>query len=250
MGYLREAIQIRARRERCWWSWEPHLERSRAVIRAAVAECPTRRKAVLFGAGRLNDIPLEELATAFREVYLVDIVHPLNSVWQRRRFANVRSVTADVTGVVEEAYRVANRPDASLPRGMPHLFCDDLEVDLVVSVNLLSQLPYLPVAYLTRARGHPIPAITEFAQAVILSHLDYLQRLPGTVALLADLECLTLNRTGRVVERSDALYGVKLPWAGTEWIWQLAPRMQVDSEYHYQRRMIGIPNIKRARPAF
>lgn len=119
----------------------------------------------------------------------------------------------------------------------------------MASVNLLSQLPYFPAVYLTRAGAHPVRAVADFAQAIIRAHLDYLQRLPGVVALLSDLECLTLNRSGRVVERSDALYGVKLPWAGAEWVWQLAPRLQVDVEHSYQRRVTGIPNIKRARPA-
>ncbi len=248
MGYLRELLGIKARRQRCWWSWEPHLERSQALLRTAMARCPQRRKAVILGSGLLNDVPLEELAKTFGEVVLVDLLHSVGTRRQRRRFANVRLLTADVTGTIEAVYRVADQKGASLPRAVPQLFCDDLTVDLVASVNILSQLPFLPAAYLRRFGAHEEEGIVRFAQDVIRAHLDYLQRLPGTVALISDVECLTLNRGGTVIERTSSLYGVEFPWAGAEWIWHLAPRLELDPDHSYHRRVIGIVDVKQARP--
>src|SRR5438270_30342 len=76
MGYLRELCDIR-RCASAWGPvWEPHFERTRSVIRTAMAQCSRQRKAVLFGSGWLNDVPLDDLARTFREVILVDAVHP------------------------------------------------------------------------------------------------------------------------------------------------------------------------------
>ena len=45
MGYLHEQVSIKARHDRCRRAWEPHLERTRNVIRAATRQCRKRRKA-------------------------------------------------------------------------------------------------------------------------------------------------------------------------------------------------------------
>jgi hypothetical protein len=246
MGYLSEVIAIRARRRRCRRAWAPHLERTRSVLRQAAARCPRKRKAVILGSGLLLDVPLAELAAAFREVVLVDVVHPLGGRWRRRHFGNVRALAADVTGTVEAVYRAAHTPGAPLPRSAPDLFLDDAEVDLVASVNLLSQLPYVPETYLARAGSHSESEIAAFARGLMEAHLDYLPRLPGTVALVADVESLEVDRAGRVVDRVSTVRGLELPWAGEEWTWELAPRPEADPVYSYHRRVVGIPDVKRA----
>ncbi|HZT83164.1 MAG TPA: hypothetical protein VFA26_23245 [Gemmataceae bacterium] len=246
MGYLRELIGIKARHARCRAAWAPHLERTRAVILRAAALCPRKRKAVMLGSGLLYDVPLDELAGQFREVVLVDLVHPLGSLWRGRRHENVRLLTADVTATIAEVYRVARTPGASLPRAAPSLFCDDPEVDLVASVNLASQLPYVPTTYLVRKGVHPADAIDAYGRDLISAHFDYLRRLPGVVALVADLEKLTLNEAGRVTQRASALRHVPLPWKGEDWVWRLAPAPEADPHYSYYRRVVGIPDIKRA----
>src|SRR5262249_42904340 len=183
-----------------------------------------RRKAVILGSGMLYDVPVEELSTAFREVLLVDIVHPLENWLPSLRYKNLRRVTADVTGTAEHVFRVAKLPGATLPRTEPSLFLDDHDVDLVVSLNLLSQLPVIPTTYLERVGVHSPETIQGFARHLIESHLAYLQRFTCTVALITDVEKLTLNRAGKVIGRSSLLRGVELPGEGETWIWQLAPR--------------------------
>jgi hypothetical protein len=243
MGYLHEQVSIKARYDRCRRAWEPHLERTKDVIRAAVKKCPARRKAVVFGSGMLYDVPLPELAAAFAQVALVDVVHPLGAGW---RLANVSALAADVTGTAETVYRVARRGGEPLPRVAPQLFCDDPEVDLVASVNLLSQLPYVPCKYLSDAGTYPKEEVAAFGRDLVLAHIDYLKRLPGVVALVCDLERLTLDGGGKLVERLSALRGVELPWTGEEWTWDLAPRPEASPVYSYQRRVTGIPNVKEA----
>lgn len=241
LGYLDESLAIADAYRRHGYAWVGHLKNTQAVIRSAMERCPQRRKAVLFGAGLLHDVPLDELTAAFREVVLVDIVHPRAT---RRRFrdaGNITLVSADITGVVDAVYRVAQDRAAPLPRGRPELFCADAEVDLVASINLLPQLSYLPTLYLLKAKKHGEREIAAFGRGVVKAHLDYLQRLPGTVALIADFAEVRFDRAGRVVDEGTTVCGVPLPWQGETWTWRLQPRRQ-------ERRVVGIADIKSAPP--
>jgi hypothetical protein len=251
MGYLRELMGIRGRAWRCWDAWKPHLEKSKAIIRQATAQCSQRRKAVILGSGMLYDVPVEELSASFREVLLVDIVHPLKNWLPSFRHKNLRRITADVTETAEEVFRVAKLAGGDLPRTEPSLFLDDPEVDLVVSLNLLSQVPVIPTEYLERVGVHPPEALQAFARHLIASHLAYLQRFNGTVALITDVEKITLNRAGTVVGKSSLLRGAPFAFEGETWTWRLAPRPEAHPDYSYERRVVGIVNLHAAvkRPA-
>jgi hypothetical protein len=249
MGYLRELMAIRGRASRCWNAWKPHLEHSKAIIQSAIGQCSERRKAVILGSGMLYDVPVEELSMAFRDIVLVDIVHPLKNWLPSLRYKNLNCVTADVTRAAEEVFHVAKLPGATLPCTEPSLFLDDLEVDLVVSLNLLSQLPVIPTTYLERVGIHSPEAIAAFARHLIAAHLAYLQRFACTVALITDVEKLTLNRAAKVIGTSSLLHGVPLPCDGETWTWRLAPRPEADPHYSYYRRVVGIANLRNASKA-
>jgi hypothetical protein len=152
----------------------------------------------------------------------------------------VRLLAHDVTGTVEAVYRGARDRGRPLPRVAPELFVDDPEADLVVSVNLLSQLPYLPVQYLNRAGVHPTETIEAYARGVIEAHLLYLRRLPGVVALVADVEQLTVTAAGRVVGRSSTVHHVAVPEDGETWNWPLVPRRKAFPHHAYLRRVVGV----------
>jgi hypothetical protein len=243
MGYFRELMNIRA----CfrWWesAWQPHLQRTQEVIVRAIACCRQRRKAVILGSGLLYDVPVRQLSESFAEVVLVDLVHPF---WTRRKlrgFRNVRTLAADVSGIVESVYGVARRADAPLPRVVPQLFLGDADVDLVASVNLLSQLPCMPVGYLRRVGSHSSKAIEDFARDLILAHLNYLRQFPGVVTLIADYESLTLNVSGDVLKKTSTVYDVPLPWSGEEWIWRLVPLARRPPYHSEWLKVRGVVNI-------
>lgn len=246
LGYLNSQLGIKVRHRQCRRAWRPHLEKTKQVIRAAILDCPRRRKAVVLGSGLLLDVPLSDLAATFDEVVLVDVVHPLSvhlqSFWRR----NVRLLRADVTGTAEQLAQVAKDPTAPLPRALPDLFVADPSVDYVVSVNLLSQLPYVPSYYLEKA-SRPEAEVDQYARDLIESHKDYLQRLPGVVTLITDVEKLKVDPAGNVVERFDILYGANLPWPAEEWTWDHVPLKHVSSQYAYHRRVRAIRNVNAGR---
>jgi hypothetical protein len=243
MGYLRELLGIR-RRYREWRSaWQPHCERSRQLIRRAIEHCRQRRKAVVLGSGWLLDVPLAEFAASFREVILVDLLHPLATRWRTRRYPNVVLLAADVSGTAEAVWRAVEER-SGLPRARPELFVADTEVDLVVSLNLLSQLPCIPEQYVRRAGTHSSEEITAYCRDVVQAHLDYLRRLPGVVTLIADFEARTCSSAGALVARHGTLYGVEFPFAGERWDWPLVPRKRSYPHHAEYLSVAGIVDIK------
>jgi hypothetical protein len=245
LGYLNGQLGIKVRHRQCRRAWTGHLERTRQVIRRAILECPRRRKAVVLGSGLLLDVPLADLAAAFEEVVLVDVVHPLGVFLTARWYRNVTLVRADVTGTVAGLAKVANDPAVPLPRAVPRLFCDDPQVDYVVSVNLLSQLPYVPSYHLEK-KSRPEPEIDAYSRDLIESHLDYLRRLPGVVTLVTDVEKLKVDRAGNIVERFDILYGASLPWKAEEWTWDHEPLRHISPDWAYHRRVCAVRDVKAA----
>jgi hypothetical protein len=244
LGFPAEVAGIQGRYQRCRDHWANHIERSRAVILQGARRADQRRKAIVLGGGLLHDVPLEELSAMFREVILVDLIHPFTSRWATRGLANVKRVEADVTGTIARAYAVAWDADEPLPKSEPTLYLDDPEVDFMASVNLLSQLPCMPMAYLQRQNVHRQEKIDEYARDLIRAHLAYLDRLPGRVTLVTDFERLKINLMGQVVERRDLFFGLPWPTRGEEWEWRLAPCPEADKSHHYYRRVIGIADWK------
>jgi hypothetical protein len=243
MGYLHELIGIRHRFRQCRSAWQPHCDHSRQVIRAAIERCRQRRKAIVLGSGWLLDVPLAELCAGFREVILVDLLHPLATRWRTRRFQNVSLLVADVSGTAEAVWQAVEHC-SSLPRSMPNLFIGDQEVDLVASLNLLSQLPCLPEQYLIKARSHTLEEIASYCRDVVQAHLDYLRRLSGVVALIADFETRSINPSGTEVARQGTLYGVPFNFAAERWIWPLVPHKNT-FPYHAEHLVVaGIVNFK------
>ncbi len=216
MGFLSSSLQVQARYRRCRRAWESHLVRTRRVILEAAACAPSRRKAVILGAGLLHDIPLRELSAMFREVVLVDIVFPWSSRLAARRFPNVRCLPADVTETIH-----ALDPAQPLPRSEPTLFLDDAALDFTVSVNLLSQLPVIPLRRIGESHGEAERA--GWARQLQQAHLGYLRRLPGHTALITDTTGLHRDLAGAVVHEWDNLHGLVLPPPSETWEWALAP---------------------------
>jgi hypothetical protein len=248
LGYLGELIGIAARHRRCRAAWAEHLANSRAVIEEAIALTPGRARAVVLGSGLLADVPLAALAAAFAEVVLIDLVHLRATRRLVRGYRRVRLVEADVTGILEPLARAP----LSLPAPRATLGID-AEADLVVSANLLSQLPILPIVWLDRQRALgaalSAEAIVAYGRALIEDHLALLGRLPGVVALTTDVERLNFaaDRPDALpLEREDALLGATLPWSGRSWIWRIAPAPELGPGLNRYHRVVGIPAIGRA----
>ena len=249
MGFLTSSIQVAARHARCSAQWKPHLLRTKAAILEAAALAQNRRIAVIFGAGLLHDIPLRELSSMFEEVILVDVVHTLRTRWVARSFSNVRLCALDVTGVATQLSKIAHFRGEPLPKSEPTAFLDEKRLDLSVSVNLLSQLAWVPGRFLKGILSEDEVAQTQ--KQLLEAHLHYLRRLPGHTAMITDVRWRSQTRHGAVAGAEsatpqgwDVLQGVSLPQAASAWDWNIAPAPERSAHLDYIATVHSYPDWK------
>lgn len=230
VGHARESVSIVSRYRRCRTAWQPHLDASRAAVCDAARDLPHRRTALVLGSGHLLDLPLDELARDFACVLLVDIVHPFAARRAARRHRNVELIEWDVTGLAEA-------PDGSAWTPPPVTrFHDRTDIDLCVSLNLLSQLPFVPLRQLRRQDADEMAAAT-LARAVIRRHLDFLAGFSCCVCLVADLDRIDLARDGTERHRESALADIELPPPDREWLWEISPAPEIFRDVHRHHRV-------------
>ncbi|MCJ2060722.1 hypothetical protein MKL09_29900 [Methylobacterium sp. J-048] len=230
-GYVRQSGLLHARSRRCRAAWAPHLTRARGAIVAAAEATAKRGSVVVLGSGLLDDVPLDALANLFDRVILVDAVHPWPARLAARRYGNVACVTAEIS--------------AGLTGGDLPDICTD--ADLIVSANLLSQLPIVPIdAYEAKGREAPLRLGTQ----IVETHLAALDRLAagtGRICLITDTVQREEDRAGRVTDRLDLIFGVALPPPAEAWDWEIAPFGEIDRRRRLIHRVHAYPDWRAAR---
>lgn len=234
LGYLHDLIAVEARWRRCRAAWEPHLEATRAQVRKAIAAAPGRDLCVVVGAGLLLDVPLADLAAAFRRVVLVDVCWMGRSRRAARRFRNVDLEARDVTGLAAaclDAVAIPPVPAADIP-GLA-------EADLVLSLNCLSQLPLNPRHALEALPQATPEALDAFCRAIISAHVQALGAAPGLALLVTDVAAeRELTADGQRLSE-DLLFGHPRPAGGESWWWNLAPAPEEDRRWHLRHRVVA-----------
>ena len=236
LGYLKESIGTEARWQRCRAAWQDHLDACQALIREAAEGSTQRHRVAVLGSGGLHDVPLEDLSRLFGEVLLADVIHPPAVRRRARKLGNVRPITLDASGVAETLF--ALKPDQPLPAPDASAIAA-LDADLVISVNLLFQLPVGPCAWLAKRGGRSAAEIEAFGRALVQAHLNALASLRGRVCLITEVEHLLVDRDGKVAERDVPLDDFPLTLAGRSWTWDIAPRREAHPDYDLRYRVVG-----------
>ncbi|RFC42415.1 MAG: hypothetical protein DVB28_001906 [Verrucomicrobia bacterium] len=248
MGFLKSSIQVRARYKRCKSAWEAHLEQTRVMVLRAAQLAPRRRKALVFGAGLLHDIPLRQLSEMFELVVLADIVHLWPCRLEALRYGNVKLLRCDATGALGQLSAAARRPALPPPASRPREFLDDSVLDFTVSVNLLSQLGWVPGLFLGKSCS--ADQIDALKSQFISAHLEYLRRLPGHTSLITDTVWSALPQNGTApagpTEEWDVLSGVCLPEPDHAWNWSIAPAPERSPHTDYTARVHAYTDWKSA----
>jgi hypothetical protein len=176
----------------------------------------------------------------------VDAVHTLAARFASHHFSNVHRITADVTGCA--AYlKEARNPKTPLPQSIPALLLEDTSIDLILSVNLLSQLGWIPGQILDGFRTEE--EIDAFKSHLIRAHLDYLRRLPGRTALITDF---TWSRYPSATARQEplsrwsVLQEVRLPPPTRTWDWEIAPAPEKEKGVDWVAHVAFFTDWKRA----
>ena len=238
MGYAREIVATEARHERLADLWALHLSRCRAVVGQAIEHCPERRRAIVLGAGLVADTPVDLLADLFEEVALVDVVHLGAARNAAKRHSNVRLVTHDVTESLHHIHGL------KLEAAAPTAFLDDPTIDLVVSANIASQLPLLPMHHLER-HGVPEREAEALGRQLIEAHFEWLSTFDAQVALITDLERIIRNRDDATIGVVTALLDAKAPDLEEEWHWEIEPIGEVDHGHRVTNRVGATATLKR-----
>jgi hypothetical protein len=241
MGLVKASVGLWSRSGRQSRPWAPHYQRCHAVVERALSGLPRCRTVVVLGSGLVRDVPIRRLLDTFSHVLLVDAVHlPI----VRARFAfqsRVAFRTADLSGLsgwLDGTARGRVAPDASLFRG------DD--VDLVISANLLSQIPLGVATFLD---GHPDRAAElpdDMLARSVRGHLADLAGSAARVCLLTDVAMEERDTTGKVTDRLDLMRGVALPRPDECWDWTVAPMGEIGREHEYVHRVHAYADLGRS----
>ena len=228
-GALSELIAMQARARRCADAWAEHRQNTQAAI---LAHLPAGRggRAVVLGSGLLLDIPLKALAAHFDEVVLVDILHMPAVRRLCRGYAGLRLVDMDVTGLLEKVLAGGLAPGAEIPPLPGRLRDLAATADYVISANLLSQLPLLPLRHLARQPGWNDAALARLGADIVAGHIGLLASCRHWL-IVADLQRRYFVR-GRLEESEDALFGQTLPGMRERWEWPVAPPGELPGGRH------------------
>lgn len=242
VGYLAESVAIGARYRRCRAAWQPHLTACQETILAFSHHLPRRRTLVVLGSGAGYDLPVEALAADWQRIVLVDLVHPWSIRWRAARLPHVERVTWEIAGV---RYSLLGRlaPGTPLPLPQPFWPLPD-DCDALISLNVMSQLPVMPIAYLAR-RGWPEGVLAAWSRTVVAAHWQQLVEAGVPTLLITDVAAewrtvlpgrikaqqpgqtdTDLGRVGTepTIEREETLFGFSLPVPPARtWHWTIAP---------------------------
>ena len=256
LGHLAEAIALSARTRRQRRHWQTHQQHTRQAILQVADQCERRQLALILGAGECHDVPVAELAQRFDRVVLVDIVF-LPGVRQRcKTFGNVECQAQDLTGLADTlaqsaaiqsaddlaALQPALAAQAAVTALLQGLHCSRDDVSLVVSVNLLSQLPVKPIDYLQQQLpALPLSSLNAFAWQLLRAHLSLLQSFRCPVCLVTDDRQRTWNAAGELIEEVALLAPLQLE-AGVfaRWHWPLAPQGELPHGYRAEHEVVAV----------
>lgn len=216
LGLVAESAAIRARYQRNKKHWQPHLDKTKAIIRAAVDEAPKNRPIMILGAGECLDIPLSTLSRHKSGVYLVDIVLSRHILKRIKPYDTIHYMLHDITGYITEGAD-DDMNKAFLPR-------PPKKPGLVISCNVMSQL-YLPFASSPPQDDDDRLII----DAMVRDHIDLLKRTGTKTLLISDYERLVYNgdkNADPVIEETipRPIIDSELGAPTEKWQWAICPK--------------------------
>ncbi len=236
MGYLHEAIAMAARAKRCQQQWGEHYQNCQISIQQAVEQCEEFDSVLIFGAGSLNDVPLELLSKRFKKVLLVDLLFLQAARDKVKPYANIQLIEHDVTESIDAFF------SGSSQCSVPQCWLDEPQISLVVSLNLITQLPLLPAKWLMRNFQQSEQTVDLLSKQLIQQHLDYLQQFCGVKCLIADRWDTESDSAGNIVDEFDPWWDIPQPPVVKQWSWELVP-LKESNTHLAQKNRVGVSFI-------
>jgi len=185
------------------------------------------------GAGSLNDIPLSTLSQQFEKVILVDLIFLKQARKKASTFPNVFLQEADVSNRLSALFEGTLTYDSSQDWRLP------AETDCVVSLNLVTQLPLIPVRWLMQHFGLDEAGADQLGKTMIQSHLNLLESVQGVRCLIADRQISEYDVSGELADQFDPAWDVPLPKVADVWEWQVIP-LGESKQHTTQINQVGV----------
>ncbi len=118
------------------------------------------------------------------------------------------------------------------------------DTNLVVSANLLSQLPDMPEIVLEKRSRLPETTRKDFAYRIASNHFNWLRGLDALVCLITGTERQYVAPDGTPFPAWDSLHGVDLAeYEGMTWHWDIAPAGESHPEYTVRMQVFRTPDL-------
>ena len=232
MGFAKESIAMQSRAKRCAQQWQSHYQHCQRAITDFVQQQSSHQHIMVMGAGSTQDIPLEYLSQTYQKVTLVDLVFLPAARKRCRAWENIELLEYDVTQSLHGIWLGSNEVKP------PNQSMISADIDAVISLNLVTQLPLLPLKWL-RAHYSLSDAESEvLAQSLIQNHLNFLRRCRSAL-LIADVLGQSLE-DGKVVDEYDPWWGIDVPHSPSQWTWEIIPDGEVRRHYQQRHRVMAL----------
>jgi hypothetical protein len=226
LGFLRESIAIEAREKRCPSYWQPHLDKTKSLILEDAQKRIGRGRVIVLGAGNLLDVPLDRLTGMGEQIDLVDILFLRRAKRRVRPYENATLISKDITGMAEFFWQWSKMPERyMLPPVIEPDFSDLADAGLVISLNILSQLPLPYSVWMEKNQWND--GNEDFLDKIMTRHVNALIKLRVPVLMIADIEHLYLE-DNEVIGRHSALPKDFSHAPFATWDWDIAPKGEAD----------------------
>jgi hypothetical protein len=231
MGYTSGQAGIMRRMLREEGAWQSHLVKTSEFIQQAVKSQQPKSIRIL-GSGWLLDVPIKFLIERCDRIILTDIAHPNQIVNTYSRFKNVEFETFDLTGgAAELCYKQkksgfnVNTLIHELSNIAPIRFSEDM----IVSVNLLSQLSIILTDYLSKKIKLTDSQIIDITVEIQKKHFEMLPK--DKSLLITDYEEEYFDEDKALVGSKPSVY-ISLPLGKEkrEWNWNFDTKMMYKEE--------------------
>lgn len=240
MNYASEQTYIAQRMQQEQGGWQSHLNNSKKFIAEFIREKSSKTINIL-GSGWLLDVPIDSIIEQFDRIVLTDIYHPKQIINKYSKFTNIEFHTADLTnGVIDLTYSLSKRNFnfeeyiAKIKTIKP----TNYEEDLIVSINLLSQLSIFITDYLTKKVTLNNNQVNEIAFAIQQKHLMSLPQ--NRSILVTDYEEEFIDEDDTFIGSKPTLFtDIPRNQHTKEWTWKFDSLMTYKEDYKTNLKVIA-----------
>jgi hypothetical protein len=226
--------------------WEKHLGKSRQAIVDAVEQFKPQSVCIL-GSGLLLDVPMEELLSRNINITLVDLAHPAQIVNKYSSNPLVKFETHDLTGGLIQylqTTRLKLLNFFTLVNLVSKANTYASNADLVVSLNLLSQLSDIPMEFLRHKKVLTDWQCIELASTIQQKHLESL--LKAKSLLITDIMEEFYDEQGNLTATRPTVHiDLSLLTYVQEWLWEFDSAKTYNEDAITKLRVVsGLVNKK------